>query len=90
MMYDDCRYSPRFLGPARLRSEITVAPTQNSDLALDQWHVAKCAGEMKIIAFIERRQRAVVEKILRHCGLWEEESDRDPPSVPSQRCDEAD
>jgi hypothetical protein len=26
---------------------------------------------MKIIAFIERCQRDVVEKILRHCGLWE-------------------
>ncbi len=26
---------------------------------------------MKVIAFIERGQRDVVEKILRHCGLWE-------------------
>ena len=26
---------------------------------------------MKIISFIERSQREVVEKILRHCGLWE-------------------
>jgi hypothetical protein len=31
---------------------------------------------MKIIAFIERRQTAVIEKILRHCGLWEEGSAR--------------
>ena len=26
---------------------------------------------MKIISFIERSQRDVVERILRHCGLWE-------------------
>ena len=39
----------------------------------------KCGGEMKIISFIERRQSGVIEKILRHCGLWEEESARGPP-----------
>jgi hypothetical protein len=27
---------------------------------------------MKIIAFLERHQTEVIEKILRHCGLWEE------------------
>jgi hypothetical protein len=35
---------------------------------------------MKIIAFIERRQTEVIEKILRHCGLWEESSARAPPT----------
>jgi hypothetical protein len=34
---------------------------------------------MKIISFIERHQREVIEKILRHCGLWEEASVRAPP-----------
>ena len=34
---------------------------------------------MKIIAFIERHQTEVIEKILRHCGLWEEASVRGPP-----------
>ncbi|MDA1278402.1 MAG: hypothetical protein O2960_30795 [Verrucomicrobia bacterium] len=34
---------------------------------------------MKIISFIERGQREVIEKILRHCGLWEEEAARAPP-----------
>ncbi len=42
---------------------------------------AKCGGTMKIISFIERGQREVIEKILRHCGLWEEESARAPPPV---------
>jgi hypothetical protein len=36
---------------------------------------------MKIIAFIERRQTAVIEKILRHCGLWEEGLAREPPAA---------
>jgi hypothetical protein len=34
---------------------------------------------MKIIAFIERHQTEVIEKILRHCGLWEESPARGPP-----------
>ena len=38
----------------------------------------KCGAEMKVIAFIERRQRDVIEKILRHCGLWEQA----PPGPP--------
>jgi len=42
---------------------------------------SKCGSTMKIIAFIERRQTEVVEKILRHCGLWEEAPARDPPPV---------
>ena len=39
----------------------------------------KCGETMKIIAFIERHQTEVIEKILRHCGLWEEASARGPP-----------
>jgi hypothetical protein len=31
----------------------------------------ECGGAMKIISFIERHQQDVVERILRHCGLWE-------------------
>ena len=51
----------------------------------------ECGGQMKIISFIERHQSEVirlrseatarqVEKILRHCGLWEEARARAPPS----------
>ena len=36
---------------------------------------------MRIIAFIERRdQPDVVEKILKHCGLWDRPSSRAPPA----------
>jgi hypothetical protein len=34
---------------------------------------------MEIIAFIERHQTDVIEKILPHCGLWDEDPARGPP-----------
>ena len=36
---------------------------------------------MKVVAFIEPPQGKVVEKILRHCGLWQALSARAPPEV---------
>lgn len=40
----------------------------------------KCGGQMRIIAFLEKKdQPDVIEKILRHCGLWREEPPRAPP-----------
>ena len=41
----------------------------------------RCGSVMKIIAFIEPHQTEVMEKILRHCGLWEEGPARAPPSA---------
>jgi Putative transposase len=41
----------------------------------------RCGSAMKIIAFIERHQTEVIEKVLRHCGLWEEGSARGPPAA---------
>ena len=38
-----------------------------------------CGGTMKVISFIERHQSDVIEKILRHCGLWKETPTRAPP-----------
>jgi hypothetical protein len=34
---------------------------------------------MRIVSFIEREQKEVIEKILRHCGLWIERQQRGPP-----------
>ena len=34
---------------------------------------------MKVIAFIEPPQGDVIEKILRHCGLWNVSAPRAPP-----------
>jgi hypothetical protein len=39
----------------------------------------RCGAELKIIAFIERRQTEVIAKILRHCGLREGAAARAPP-----------
>ena len=33
--------------------------------------MSRCGSTMKIISFIERCQGDVIERILRHCGLWE-------------------
>ncbi|MCL4193146.1 MAG: hypothetical protein KJZ87_15525 [Thermoguttaceae bacterium] len=38
---------------------------------------------MKIVAFIEPPQADVIEKILRHCGLWNPQPARGPPADPS-------
>jgi hypothetical protein len=40
----------------------------------------KCAGQMKVVAFIESRQADVIEKIMRHCGLWHPAAPRPPPA----------
>ena len=42
----------------------------------------ECSDQMKIIRFIERHQTEVIERILRHCGLWEEAPARYPPPAP--------
>jgi hypothetical protein len=34
---------------------------------------------MKMISFIEKCQPVVIEKILRHCGMWKETVQRPPP-----------
>ena len=39
-----------------------------------------CGGQMKVVAFIEPPQGAVIEKILRHCGLWHPSTPRAPPA----------
>ena len=44
----------------------------------------KCAGKMKVIAFIEPPQAEVIEKIMRHCGLWHPHTPRPPPAASPQ------
>ncbi len=36
----------------------------------------ECGGEMKIVSIIDRHQKDVVKKILKHCDLW---TDSSPP-----------
>ncbi len=56
---------------------------------IDPLQCPKCGGAMKIISFIERRQREVIERILRHCNLWQGPvrtlaNARGPPSISEQ------
>jgi hypothetical protein len=47
---------------------------------VDPLKCPKCAGQMRIISFIEKKDQAnVIEKILKHCGLWMESEERAPP-----------
>jgi hypothetical protein len=46
---------------------------------IDPLECPKCRGQMKVIAFIEPPQGEVIEKILRHCGLWDPASPPRPP-----------
>ena len=41
----------------------------------------QCGGEMKVVAFIEPPQGEVIEKILKHCGLWQASAPRAPPDM---------
>jgi hypothetical protein len=43
---------------------------------VDPLRCEHCGGQMKVLSFIEPPQREVIEKILRHCGLWDP---RPPP-----------
>jgi hypothetical protein len=45
--------------------------------SVDPLKCPKCGGEMRIISFID--EEAIIQKILKHCGLWKEQSPRPPP-----------
>jgi hypothetical protein len=38
-----------------------------------------CGDKMRIVSFVEREQKDVIKKALRHCGLWIERQQRGPP-----------
>ena len=48
---------------------------------VDPLSCPQCGGQMKVVALIEPPQSKVVEKILRHCGLWQARAARAPPEV---------
>ena len=75
---EEGRIDRRLVGEGRSAAKGQSGGTGSSWAALvkrvfevDPLACPKCGSEMKVIAFIERCQRDVVEKILRHCGLWE-------------------
>jgi ribosomal protein S27E len=46
---------------------------------IDPLACPRCGGAMTVIGFIEPPQGDVIEKILRHCGLWHASAPRAPP-----------
>ena len=66
--------------PARSRASQTWAMLIKRVYEIDPLACPCCGGQMKVIAFMEPPQSDVIEKILRHCGLWCPSSPRAPPA----------
>jgi ribosomal protein S27E len=65
--------------PAPGRCSQTWAMLIKRVYEIDPLACPKCGGQMKVIAFLEPPQGALIERILRHCGLWRSASPRAPP-----------
>jgi hypothetical protein len=66
---------------AATRSSQTWAMLIKRVYEVDPLSCPYCGGEMKVVAFLEPPQDEVIEKILRHCGLWQSSTPRAPPEV---------
>ena len=62
------------------KRRMTWAALIKSVYEVDPLQCPNCGGKMKIISFIEKCQPVVIEKILRHCGMWKETMQRPPPT----------
>jgi hypothetical protein len=71
---------PAAPAPARSRASQTWAMLIKRVYEIDPLCCPECGGQMQVIAFIEPPQGDVIEKILRHCGLWCPSSPRAPPA----------
>lgn len=63
--------------PFQRKCRMTWAALIKAVYEADPLQCPNCGGTMKIVGFIEDDQPTVIEKILRHCGLWKEP--RPPP-----------
>lgn len=78
--------------PAKGRCSQTWSMGIKRVYEVDPLACPQCGGTMEVIAFIEPPQGAVIEKVLRHCGLWRASSPRAPPDdddlvyVPDEEC----
>ena len=48
---------------------------------VDPMACPQCSTQMKVVAFIDPPQEEVIQKILKHCGLWEGPPERAPPEL---------
>jgi hypothetical protein len=61
------------------KRRMTWAILIKSVYEVDPLECPNCGCKMKIISFIEKYQPTVIEKILKHCGMWKETKQRPPP-----------
>jgi hypothetical protein len=73
----------RLLGREDVLPGMVAAIQTHGELLHWHPHIQKCGGRMEVVAFIEPPQQDVIEKILRHCGLWQASSPRPPPGEDS-------
>ena len=71
---------PAAPAPARSRASQTWAMLIKRVYEIDPLACPECGGVMKVVAFIEPPQGDVIEKILKHCGLWCPAAPRAPPA----------
>jgi hypothetical protein len=76
--------------PARNRASQTWAMLIKRVYESDPLECPKCGGRMTVIAFIEPPQGEVIERILRHCGLWQAATPRPPPAADDGRVHDPD
>ena len=48
----------------------------------------QCGNAMKVVAFIQPPQQEVIQRILKHCGLWRQPGSRAPPQVQARAEDD--
>jgi hypothetical protein len=66
---------------AVLHSSQTWAMLIKRVYEVDPLSCPQCGGQMEVVGFIEPLQGKVIEKILKHCGLWQASCPRAPPDV---------
>jgi len=71
---------PAAPAPARRRASQTWAMLIKRVFEFDPLVCPRCSGQMEIVAFIEPPQAGVIEKILKHCGVWSPAAPRAPPA----------
>jgi hypothetical protein len=61
------------------KRRMTWAALIKSVYEVDPLECPTSGGQMKIISYIEKCQPVVIEKILKHCGMWKETVQRPSP-----------
>ena len=70
--------------PRLLSAPARPGPCSSSGCTnLTRFAVPSAEAQMKVVSFIEPPQGEVIERILRHCGLWNPVAPRAPPGESS-------